>query len=177
MAKKTCSKGHIYDSSIYGDNCPFCPSQGSGTVVCENGGEAGGSGCAGGTEVNQEGRTSIGGVSTNDPTIPLGGGIGGGTVIRPAAGTGNAATPSGKRIVGIIVTYDVLSTGQVHNIFEGRNYIGREVTSDIVFREMVKSQENIFRFYTVRLMGNLNLKMNSPVTEHLLTSSLRTKES
>ncbi len=131
MAKKTCSKGHIYDSSIYGDNCPFCPSQGSGTVVCENGGEAGGSGCAGGTEVNQEGRTSIGGVSTNDPTIPLGGGIGGGTVIRSAAGTGNAATPSGKRIVGIIVTYDVLSTGQVHNIFEGRNYIGREVTSDI----------------------------------------------
>ena len=25
MAKKTCSRGHIYDSAIYGDNCPFCP--------------------------------------------------------------------------------------------------------------------------------------------------------
>ena len=26
MATKKCPNGHQYDSSIYGDNCPFCPS-------------------------------------------------------------------------------------------------------------------------------------------------------
>lgn len=25
MPKKVCPNGHIYDSSIYGDECPLCP--------------------------------------------------------------------------------------------------------------------------------------------------------
>lgn len=28
MATKKCPNGHQYDSSIYGDNCPFCPGEG-----------------------------------------------------------------------------------------------------------------------------------------------------
>ena len=28
MATKKCPNGHQYDSSIYGDNCPFCPQSG-----------------------------------------------------------------------------------------------------------------------------------------------------
>lgn len=138
MAKKTCSKGHIYDSAIYGDNCPFCPS-GTGTVVNNNFGSGDTVGNYGnGTEVNQEsgGRTQVGGAATSGPTIPMGGGnygggVSGGTVIRPVGSGGGTGTPSGKRIIGLLVTYDTTPTGQVFNIYEGRNYIGREVSSDI----------------------------------------------
>jgi hypothetical protein len=140
MAKK-CSKGHIYDSAIYGDNCPFCPSQGMGTAVNNFGGGDTVNKYGGGTAVNQDGggRTHVnssGGV-TGIPTIPMGGGvpesggIAGGTVIRPVGGNGGTGTPSGRRIVGIFATYGTVSTGQVFNIYEGRNYIGRDITSDV----------------------------------------------
>ena len=33
MATKKCINGHQYDSSIYGDNCPFCPSSHSTRVL------------------------------------------------------------------------------------------------------------------------------------------------
>jgi hypothetical protein len=136
MAKRTCSKGHIYDSAIYGDNCPFCPS--TGTAVNNNGGGTVDSSAFsdGGTEVNADfgGRTQVnGGTAASGPTIPMGsgnagGGVAGGTVIRPAGG--GTGTPSGKRIVGLLVTYDTTPSGQVFNIYEGRNYIGRDVTND-----------------------------------------------
>ena len=29
MPKKVCPNGHIYDSSIYGDECPLCPKGGN----------------------------------------------------------------------------------------------------------------------------------------------------
>ena len=137
MAKKTCNKGHIYDSAIYGNNCPFCPS-GTGTVVNNNnfgGGDTVGN--YGGTEVNQEsgGRTQVGGtVGGGAPTIPMGGvnysgGVGGGTVIRPAGGGTGMAT--GKRIVGLLFSYDTNPIGQIFNIHEGRNLIGRDAGNDI----------------------------------------------
>lgn len=31
MPKKVCPNGHIYDSSIYGDECPLCPKGGEET--------------------------------------------------------------------------------------------------------------------------------------------------
>jgi len=137
MARKTCSKGHIYDSAIYGDNCPFCPS--TGTVVNEN--NFGGGNTAGNygdrTQVNQEsdGRTHVGGtVGGSNPTIPMGSGnvggsAGGATVIRPAGGA--TGTSSGKRIVGLLVSYNTIPTGQIFNIHEGRNLIGRDANNDI----------------------------------------------
>lgn len=122
MAKKTCSKGHIYDSTIYGDNCPFCPSP-TGTVV--NNGDFGN-----GTEVNQEGvgKTQFNAPATSGPTIPVENQYGG-TVIRPASGFTGAF--SGKRIMGLLITYNTIPTGQVFPVYEGRNYIGREANSDI----------------------------------------------
>ncbi|MDR1022792.1 MAG: FHA domain-containing protein [Prevotellaceae bacterium] len=140
MAKRTCSKGHIYDSAIYGDNCPFCPSPGTGTVVNDSSfGSATVGSYGGGTEVNQDGggRTQVnGGATVGGVTIPMegsgygGGASGGGTVIRPAGGAG-AGTPSGKRAMGLLVTYDTNPAGQVFNIYEGRNYIGREASADV----------------------------------------------
>ena len=29
MPKKVCPNGHIYDSSIYGEECPLCPKGGN----------------------------------------------------------------------------------------------------------------------------------------------------
>jgi hypothetical protein len=137
MAKKTCSKGHIYDSAIYGDNCPFCPAQG--TAVNDNNFVGTTAGNYGGTEVNQEvsGRTQInGGATVGGATIQMGGGnygggVGGGTVIRTADGGTGTGTPSGKRIMGLLVTYSTNPAGQVFNIYEGRNYVGREASADI----------------------------------------------
>jgi hypothetical protein len=133
MAKKQCSRGHIYDSAIYGDNCPFCPSQGgSGTVV--GGGTTGGNPSGktelnlGGTELNSDGRTQVaGGTQAAGPTIPMDSG-GGRTIIRPARG---GAASSGKKLVGLLVTYSTNSNGQVFNIFEGKNFIGRDMPVDI----------------------------------------------
>lgn len=135
MAKKTCSKGHIYDSAIYGDSCPFCPSMSTSSIDHSPIGSSGGNTIdnLGGTEVNTEGKTQVnsGTGETSGPTVAMGGqpGYGGGTVIRPAGG--GPKTPSEKRIIGLLVTYDTKSTGQVFNIYEGRNYVGRDATSDI----------------------------------------------
>jgi hypothetical protein len=130
MAKKQCAKGHIYDSAIYGDNCPFCPALGSGTIV-NNDGNTGNSGGGGETEVNLEGRTFVGGESpTISPTIPMDGGH---TVIRPRVQEGDDQTnmPSGRKVVGLLATYDTVSTGQIFNVLEGKNFIGRDASVDI----------------------------------------------
>jgi hypothetical protein len=133
MAKKQCPRGHIYDSAIYGDNCPFCPSQGSGGTV-SGGGTAGGNFGGktelnmGGTELNMEGRTQVAGeTQAFGPTIPMDPG-GGRTIIRPAQGE---SASSGRKLVGLLVTYSTNPNGQVFNIFEGKNFIGRDMPVDI----------------------------------------------
>jgi hypothetical protein len=136
MAKKQCSRGHIYDSAIYGDNCPFCPSQGSsgGTVI--GGGAAAGNFDGktelnmGETEMNADGRTQAVGTQAAGPTVPMdsGGGGGGRTIIRPVQG---GVASSGKKLVGLLVTYSTIPSGQVFNIFEGKNFIGRDMPVDI----------------------------------------------
>lgn len=129
MAKKTCSKGHIYDSSIYGDICPFCPTPESGKTINIHAPDLWE---AGNTELNAEAKTSVGGNANTRPTVPLGdrAGVIGGTVIRPAD-PGASVQSSGRRITGILVSYDTLPTGQVFNLYEGRNYIGRDASGDI----------------------------------------------
>ncbi|GMO14777.1 MAG: FHA domain-containing protein [Termitinemataceae bacterium] len=128
MAKKQCSRGHIYDSAIYGDNCPFCPSQGGGTAA--DGGSPGGKTelNMGGTELNTEGRTQVAsGTMNTGPTVPMDSG-GGRTIIRPVQ---DGAAPSGKKLVGLLVTYSTNPQGQVFNIFEGKYFIGRDMPVDI----------------------------------------------
>jgi hypothetical protein len=125
MAKKQCSRGHIYDSAIYGDNCPFCPSQGgSGTVVAAGATQGN---FSEETELNMEGRTQVVGAQSAAPTIPMDSG-GGRTIIRPAHG---GVASSGKKLVGLLVTYSINTNGQVFNVFEGKNFIGRDMPVDI----------------------------------------------
>lgn len=129
MATKKCINGHIYDPNVYGETCPFCPA--GGTVVNENAG--------GHTHVNGGGFSGMAGGGTK-PTIPVSPAngkpdAGGGTVIRhiggnPTAGTG--ASAGNRRLVGLLVCYDINPLGEVFKIYEGRNMIGRKATVDVV---------------------------------------------
>jgi hypothetical protein len=143
MAKKTCSKGHVYDSSVYGDNCPFCP-QGSGTVV--NGGNTGGGTAGSRTEVNRETRHT----QSTGPTIPAGdvpAGSRNSTVIRPVGD--KTGTPAEKKIMGLLVTYDTRPSGQVFHIYEGTNSVGRDSDNSIVIPEdlAVSKKHLIIAYY------------------------------
>lgn len=57
---------------------------------------------------------------------------GGRTVIRraPGAGMGGQQAPE-RRLVGFLVTYNRTPAGRAYNIYEGRNYIGRDASCDI----------------------------------------------
>jgi hypothetical protein len=151
MAKKQCSRGHIYDSAIYGDSCPFCPSQGSsGGTVIGGGTVAGNFGDKtelnmGETELNADGRTQVVGAQTVGPTVPMDSGGGGGrTIIRPAQGGGAS---SEKKLVGLLVTYDTIPNGQVFNIFEGKNFIGRDMPVDICIPDNEVSGKHLSILY------------------------------
>lgn len=161
MAKRTCSKGHIYDSSIYGDQCPFCPSERSSdeskTRVADGGNENDGH-----TMVmpdNEVGGTMpMGEMPKNDETIPMWeSGHAGGTMIRPVGGVDSGSPRSLRRIAGILATYDPDPNGTIYNIYEGRNYIGRDSSCDIVIPKdtlisgrhtsiLYRSVDNKFKF-------------------------------
>lgn len=134
MATKRCKNGHQYDSSIYGDNCPFCPSQSAastGTMMNDNN--------FGYNEIKTElnNGMGVGNMPTSNiqkPTKPMGltkepaqENTGGQTVIRRVSGDDD----NGRRIVGLLTTYDTKPNGEVFNIYEGRNMIGRANTCDI----------------------------------------------
>lgn len=124
MATKKCANGHLYDPAIYGDKCPFCPSTLGSTRV--------------NTEFQEEGTRVVGGGDTN-PTATVGfegnDSVGGGTVIRHIGSTttGETAIAENRRLVGLLVSYSAVPTGEVYKVYEGRTTIGRDRTCDIPF--------------------------------------------
>ncbi len=137
MATKTCPNGHKYDSSIYGDNCPFCPSDADKTKVSS------------GLEINlgYEGKTHVvGKEDSNDgltrpmtnPSFEQNEPEEGGTVIRVVNSVGNSSNAS-RKLVGLLVSYSEKEMGEVYKIFEGRNYIGRSKQNDI----QIESDKNM----------------------------------
>lgn len=122
MATKKCSNGHQYDSSIYGDVCPFCPSSTKETRVNDS---------------RSDERTRMTGTSemfteTFKKEETTNGSTGGATVIRHINSTGATGMASGnRRLVGLLVSYDQNPMGEVYKIYEGRNTVGRAATSDI----------------------------------------------
>jgi hypothetical protein len=123
MATKKCPNGHQYDPSIYGDNCPFCPESSHTRVnpADDFGGETratSGAGEYGSTAATRP---------VND-NFDMGGGH---TVIRTADGTTNHDPDGGRKLVGLLVTYDTKPSGDVFKVFEGRTTIGRKSTCDI----------------------------------------------
>ncbi|WP_195629504.1 FHA domain-containing protein [Bacteroides finegoldii] len=120
MATKKCANGHQYDASIYGDNCPFCPS-GSTKVNPETGGTH--------TSVWPPIDDNITGKTKPIGDSPIGGGA---TVIRHATPTGETSLGGqNRKLVGLLVSYDSNPLGEVYKIYEGRNLAGRAVTCDI----------------------------------------------
>lgn len=158
MPKKICPNGHIYDSSIYGEECPLCP-KGGGVSNNFNAGmdpnmaNSGSTiGAAAGTRVSppagvQTGPQNMGPSQTGanrqasaydgaSGETQFGAGarpapkatVGGGTVIRPPRG---AANVNGRKLVGFLVTYNRNPLGKAFELYEGKNYIGRDRSCDI----------------------------------------------
>lgn len=156
MQKKQCPNGHYYDTSIYGDKCPLCPPESSNAGSSSFSGpetHLGGNSMyqsdlhthiAGGGAAAQNGATSVAfkpqaAAATNDksgPTKmrpqdsePRGGGH---TVIRHVATPGvSGQQDNARRLVGFLVTYNRNASGRAYNIYEGRNYVGRDASCDI----------------------------------------------
>ncbi len=153
MAIQQCPNGHQYDSSIYGNNCPFCPSEATHLSM--------GSGGATPPPFNPQpvfdsgaGATQVMGGGGYDaaPTVPVNDGFDertqlmddvsttpiqsqafdeGRTVIRSAGDESSTGNGNGRKLVGILVTYSLNPCGQVFPIYEGRNIVGRDQSCDI----------------------------------------------
>lgn len=67
----------------------------------------------------------------NQPQVQKGGART--TIRRNPALMGGAAKPGedGRKLVGFLVTYNRTPMGKAFNIYEGRNYIGRDASCDI----------------------------------------------
>ena len=130
MATKKCPNGHQYDSSIYGDNCPFCPS-----------GASEGASSHEPTRVNPVG---FGAVAEERPTVPVNNiaptpaanNNGGRTVIRTANNDSCDANYDGRKMVAVLVSRSINPLGEVFKIYEGRNIIGRGTSCDITIVKM-----------------------------------------
>ena len=160
MQKKTCPNGHVYDPTIYGDHCPLCPA-GAHPMAGHSGPETriGGAPQPGGVPPmgGMPPRTFIAGGAPGAPGAPAGNpgmnvGVNaagetnirnqgmeprgnGHTVIRrpPGAGGRSGADAVGKKLVGFLVTYSRDPNGRACNLYEGRNYIGRDRDNDVAF--------------------------------------------
>lgn len=126
MATKKCANGHLYDPAIYGDKCPFCPSDSGATKVNSDFHEEGGTRVLGGDEPTKP--TETVGVDNNEPA-------GGATVIRHVGrhATGETSLGENRHLVGLLVSYSAIPTGEVYKVYEGRTTIGRDRTCDIPF--------------------------------------------
>lgn len=157
MPKKVCPNGHIYDSSIYGDECPLCPKGGSepqynnvqqdfgmppynqvaepagGTKVTPPAGQQpfAGGGAAVGQMVDVVGETMVKGQQSGGAAQRSGGG-GAKTIIRQPQGM---VATQGRKLVGFLITYNRNPLGKAYNIYEGKNFIGRDRSCDICIPE------------------------------------------
>jgi hypothetical protein len=132
MATKKCPNGHQYDSSIYGDNCPFCPSGEGHTHVNEEFGEGKTKHTSGWDVGNAEASGAWNSGEAYNPTRPMDDSEGGHTIIRTADGMGQAPD-GGRRMVGLLVSYSQNPSGDIYKVYEGRTLIGRDRSCDISF--------------------------------------------
>lgn len=127
MATKKCVNGHLYDQSIYGDKCPFCPASSGATKI------------NGDSQEYSERTRIVDGVDDPRPTEPMEtiGDFGAEprTVLRHASNnnTGETGVSDNRRLVGLLVSYSANPAGEVYKVYEGRTTIGRDRTCDIPF--------------------------------------------
>ena len=133
---KTCPNGHQYDYSIYGDNCPFCPGSTHTKVNSNNGFE-------------EPTRPTAGFGDEPNPTAPYQDDFGGGrTVIRGLNDTETSNPDGGRKVVGILISYDTNPAGEIYKIYEGTTLVGRNVTCDIaITKDMSMSSKHLLIQY------------------------------
>ena len=152
MIKKTCPNGHIYDQSIYGDTCPLCPSP----TNNEASSFSNPMNMAPGGNPGAHTKVIPPNISAGGPGLPPNHGMAdptGSTKVtpefqRPAQATGATARTTirhnsammggnvkpgdpGRKLVGFLVTYNRTPMGKAYNIYEGRNYVGRDASCEI----------------------------------------------
>lgn len=133
MAKKTCKNGHVYDASIYGQSCPFCPKEDDEkTRISVNMGSADiptgeETRLSGSIRFSESTRRSVMTENANDNEPQK-------TRLRIL---GDDSAPQddsngGRLLVGLLVTYNAQKPcGEVFKIFEGKTLIGRNHSCDI----------------------------------------------
>lgn len=148
MATKKCPNGHQYDSTIYGDNCPFCPSSNGHTRVNDDFG-------GGETQATMDWG---GGETAPTETMQHFDGDGGRTVIR-VIGDNNEPNPDGgRRVVGVLVSYSANPAGEVYKVYEGRTIIGRDRTCDLPFPKDSHMSSKHFLIQYVEAKGAFKAK-------------------
>ena len=149
MATKKCPNGHQYDSTIYGDNCPFCPNSTGHTRVNENFG-------SGETQATMD--WGGGGETAPTETLQHNGGDGGRTVIRILGGTDSPNPDGGRRVVGVLISYSANPAGEVYKVYEGRTTIGRDRTCDLPFPNDSHMSSKHFLIQYVKAKGSFKAK-------------------
>ncbi len=159
MATKKCPNGHQYDSSIYGDNCPFCPSSEGHTHVSDDmgGGETKATSGWNG-EWGTNGTDNWNSTGGYKPTQKMDESSGGHTVIRTVDGTGQNMASGGRRVVGLLISYSHNPAGEVYKVYEGRTVIGRDHTCDISFSNDSHMSGKHFLIQFVEAKGSFKAK-------------------
>lgn len=157
--RKTCPNGHQYDAALYGDNCPFCPSPTSGETQILN---------YGGTDARTQCNTASARTELRTATSPTSGKTrpysdevpGGRTTIRVVGDNGEERT--GRRVVGLLVSYTTNPEGDVFRLYEGLTVVGRDKACDIVVPDDAVSRQHLKIVYreadnrTFRLQDNMS---------------------
>ena len=153
MPKKVCPNGHIYDSSIYGEECPLCPKGGNiagGNTGVPSQQPVGHTGIDVPSPAFQPQPAPAPAPAPARPAAPAPEASGEtqlrpglkpaapkpaashATVIRAPKG---APAPTGRKLVGFLVTYSRNPQGKAFNIYEGKNFIGRDRQNDVAVPE------------------------------------------
>ncbi|MBR1923191.1 MAG: FHA domain-containing protein [Paludibacteraceae bacterium] len=142
MSTRRCPNGHQYDPSIYGDTCPFCPSE---------------------THVIEEDRSeTIGLIDSTAPTIPMEQPLPvedeSPQTILFGANRDDTSANNGRKLIAVLVSYSHNPQGVLYPIYEGNNFAGRNEGNDIRvpddhymsrrhFQILFTPAEGIFRLY------------------------------
>ncbi|MCM1369429.1 MAG: FHA domain-containing protein [Candidatus Amulumruptor caecigallinarius] len=154
MQKKTCPKGHVYDPAIYGDECPLCPRGVAGGKPVSEPKTQLFQEQTPGAEPRQAASSNLhthiaNSNVVNRPKAFAHAAIANAvadqrqqaqtapaqqanhTMIRHVGHSGPHGIMPSRRLVGFLVTYNRDPNGKAFNIYEGRNFVGRDESCDI----------------------------------------------
>lgn len=136
MPKKVCPNGHVFNSDLYGDECPICHQSASNSYGEGQPGAAmpphSGMGAEGHTHIVTPQQPGQGPVFMTGGADPVGE-----TKMRktePAVSSRRTVIKGqqqGRKLVGFLVSYNRNPMGVSFNIYEGKNLVGRDAKCDI----------------------------------------------